>query len=164
MTKILIHEPRGGLQCNYVTSISDIVGGRGGIGVDIYPFVSHVNHAEHGKTWKTWLGDDDNTEGLCPLRHCPFVFVLACMWAFGCFPFYLSIDLIVTIQADLDTCERCRRHACYQSRTTSDKIFSVALVDGLIKFIMIQSLWKYCALIKGFYCISELLLYLPTHD
>ena len=37
MTKILIHIARGGLQCGYVTSISDIVGDRGGIGVDIYP-------------------------------------------------------------------------------------------------------------------------------
>ena len=120
MTKILIHEPRGGLQCNYVTSISDIVGDRGGIGVDIYPSISRANHAEHGKTVKTWLGDDD-ANGFCPLRYCPFVFVLACMWAFGCFPFYLSIDLIVAIQANLDTCERCRRHACFQSLTTRKK-------------------------------------------
>ena len=47
----------------------------------------------------------------------PFAF----MWAFGCFPFYLSIDLIVAIQANLDTCERCRRHACFQSLTTRKK-------------------------------------------
>ena len=76
MTKILIHIARGGLQCGYVTSISDIVGDRGGIGVDIYPSISRANHAEHGKTVKTWLGDDD-ANGFCPLRYCPFVFVLA---------------------------------------------------------------------------------------
>lgn len=46
--------------------------GVGGVGVDIYLFVSRVNHAEHWKTVKTWLGDDDDddVEGYCFLCYC----------------------------------------------------------------------------------------------
>jgi hypothetical protein len=70
-----------------------------GIGVDIYLFVSRVNHAEHWKTVKTWLGDDDGAEGYCFLCYCLLSFVLVCVRTLGCFPSYLSIDLMMTMQA-----------------------------------------------------------------
>ena len=65
MNKILIYKPRGGLQCDYVTSTSDIVGIRVVLVLICIP-LSLVNHAEHGKTGETWLGDYDDTDDVVP--------------------------------------------------------------------------------------------------